>query len=200
MPVGLLDDDEFEREMARLTKKNKPTVETENRVPSVEPLVTIIDKPSRGRQPGDNNVPDSLRQIIGETSVIDGRRAALKLASEFGISPSSVSAYANGATSTTTYDTPSKSIISHIKKSRQRAISKASKTLNGALSAITQEKLDYSDAKDLSGIAKDMSVIIRNLEPPAEGPQSHESQAQFVIFAPTFRDERSFGEMIHVKE
>lgn len=196
MPVGLLDDEEFERELQRLTRKKESHTVEESHTPRVE----IVDKPSRGRTVGDVNVPDSLRQIIGETAVIDGRRAALKLASEFGISPSSVSAYANGATSTTTYDTPSKSIISHIKKSRQRAISKASKTLNGALSAISQEKLDYTDAKDLAGIAKDMSVIIRNLEPPAEGPQSHESQAQFVIFAPTFRDERSFGEMIHVKE
>lgn len=191
MAVGLLSDEEYEREM----KPSRKVVPSPSEV-----QVEIVDKPSRGRQVGDVNVPDDLRQIIGETAVIDGRQAALRLAKEFNISPSSVSAYANGATSTTTYDTPSKSIFSHITKSRQRALKKASSTLNGALSAITQEKLDYSDAKDLSTIAKDMSVVIKNLEPDkVVASEAQQSTPQFVIFAPTFRDERSF-ETIQVKE
>lgn len=184
--IGIVNDSDFEKEFSK--KSSSP-----------ETKVEIVDKPSRGREVGDVNVPDSLRQIIGETQVIDGRQAALRLAKDFGISPSSVSAYANGATSTTTYDTPSKSIISHINKSRQRAISRAGKTLNSALSAITQEKLDYSDAKDLSGIAKDMSVVIKNLEPDKVISGNVENNQQFVIFAPTFKDEKSF-EVIDVRE
>jgi len=140
-----------------------------------------------------------LRQIIGEDAVINGRQSALGLARDFGISASSVSAYAKGATSTTTYDKPKESIISHINKSKQRAIGRASKTMNSALSSITQEKLDYTDAKDLSSIAKDMSVIIRNLEPQPEVVRAESSGPQFVIFAPTFRREDSF-EVINVNE
>lgn len=185
MPIGIVDDSEFERELNSLKLNQKKESHT--------PRVEIIDKPHRGRSEGDNNVPDSLRKIIGETAVIDGRQVALEFAKDFGISPSSVSAYAKGATSTTTYDTPSKSIISHINKSRERAIKKASKTLHSALGSITQEKLDYSDAKDLSGIAKDMSVIIKNLEPQKEVQAGDETkQPQFVIFAPQFRKEESF--------
>jgi hypothetical protein len=188
MPLGLLTDDEFEREFSK--KKIQVEVEESHKV----------EESPRGRSEGDMNVPDSLRQIIGETAVVDGRQAALKLANQFGISPSSVSAYANGATSTTTYDTPSKSIFSHINKSRARAIKRAQKTLNGALSAITQEKLDYSDAKDLSGIAKDMAVVIKNLEPEKVVDESAAKQTpQFVIYAPQFKQENSF-EVIDVKE
>jgi predicted transcriptional regulator len=164
--------------------------------------VEIIDSPlpSHGRNNGDVNVPESIRKIIGETAVIDGRAAAISLAKDFGISPSSVSAYAKGATSTASYNQPKESIISHINKSRQRAIKKASKTLNAALGAITQEKLDYSDAKDLSGIAKDMAVVIKNLEPKDTSTEGGASGTpQFVIFAPQFRDERSF-DTIHVPE
>jgi len=177
MPIGIVTDDEFNAELEKLSGRN------ESRRNESHP---------QGRTSEDPNTPESLRKIIGETSVIDGRKAALTLASQFGISPSSVSAYAKGATSTASYNSPVSSIISHINKSRRRAIKKASTTLNSALSAITQDKLDYSDAKDLSGIAKDMSVIIKNLEPPAETTSSTANPPQFVIYAPQFKQENNF--------
>jgi predicted transcriptional regulator len=188
MPIGIVSNDDFEDELKHLS----PSSSKKESHPPIS-VVEIIDSPSRGRKNGDNNVPDSLRKIIGETAVIDGRQAALDLAKDFGISPSSVSAYAKGATSTTSYNSPNKEIISHINKSRARAIKRASKTLNAALGAITQEKLDYADAKDLSGIAKDMAVVIKNLEPDkAVDPEGGGKVPQFVIYAPQFRDERSF--------
>lgn len=191
MPIGLVSDDLFEKEIAN---SNQSKV-----VPSAEKDV-VVEKPTRGRSLGDNNVPDSLRALIGEESVINGRQSALALAEEFGISPSSVSAYAKGSTSTTSYNEPKPSIIQHINKSRQRAIKRASKTLNAALGSITQEKLDYAEVKDLAGIAKDMSVIIKNLEPQVVPSDDVQAKApQFVIFAPTFRDERTF-ETINVPE
>lgn len=183
MAIGLVSDEDFEREFSPKSKQ-----------PEIKPEIVEIIKP--GRKSGDVDVPDSLRQVIGEEAVINGRSSALQLASQFGISPSSVSAYAVGATSTTSYDTPSKSIISHINKSRERAIKRASKTLNSALSSITQEKLDYADADKLSGIAKDMSVIIKNLEPKVESPSESNNQPQFVIFAPSFRKEETFETIV----
>jgi hypothetical protein len=189
MPIGLVNDLHFMEELSRCSGgvKKKETPE-------------IIDIERPGRKTGDTNVPDSLRKVIADEHLMNGREAALNLAKDFGISSSSVSAYAKGATSTTTYDTPSKSLISHINKSRERAIKRASKTLNQALGAITQDKLDYTDARDLSGIAKDMSVIIKNLEPaaPVEEKDS-KSGVQFVIFAPQFREEKSF-DVIQVNE
>jgi hypothetical protein len=182
MAMGRVSSDQFDKEI-----NDKP-----------EPKVTIIDKPSKGRKEGDNNVPEGLRKLIGETGAIDGRQSALDLASRFGISASSASAYANGATSTTSYNEPKAGIKSHIIKSKERAVKRASVTLNQALSAITQEKLDYADPKDLAGIAKDMAVIIKNLEPP-QTVESGQSSPQFTIYAPTFRDERSF-EVITVQE
>jgi hypothetical protein len=186
MPIGIVSDEELEKELHRISPK---VIEG-----------SIVSKTPRGRSDGDNNVPDSLRKIIGEEALLNGRGAALEIASQFGISPSSVSAYANGATSTKTYDTPSKSLISHINKSRERAVKRASKTLNAALGAITQDKLDYADVSDLSGIAKDMSVIIKNLEPKQVSESPADSKApQFVIFAPQFRKEETF-DVITVQE
>jgi len=191
MPIGLVSDEDLQREVDSYSRV---------RVPSTSPKtaqIEVIERP--GRKDGDVNVPESLRKIIGETSVIDGRQSALSLAEQFGISPSSVSAYAKGATSTASYASPSPSIKEHINKSRTRAMKRAGKVLTSALAAITQDKLDYTDARDLSGIAKDMSVIIKNLEPPTP-PSSDQSggaaSPQFVIFAPTFRDERSFESIV----
>lgn len=181
MAIGIVTDDDLQAELDRLNGVKQ------------EPLVEIVDKPSKGRDEGDVNVPDSLRQIIGETSVLEGRQSALALAEMFNISPSAVSAYAKGATSTASYDTPSKSIIGHINKSRQRAIKKAGKALTEAIDKIDENKLNDMSAKELAGIAKDMSVVIKNLEPqktPGEGEDKN--TPQFVIFAPQFRDERSF--------
>jgi hypothetical protein len=168
---------------------------------STQPGGTLIqDIPVRGRKKGDVNVPDSLRKLIAETALMDGREAALQLAADFGISASSVSAYTNGATSTKTYDEPKSEMISHINGVKARAIKRASKTLNGALKAISQDKLDNTDAKDLAGIARDMTVVIKNLTPDngsdnPDGPKA----PQFVVFAPQFRDERSF-ESITINE
>jgi hypothetical protein len=183
MAIGRVSSDIFDKEI-----NGKPELK-----------VTIIDKPAKGRKEGDNNVPEGLRKLIGETYEIDGRSSGVDLAKRFGISPSSASAYANGSTSTTSYNTPVPAIKSHIIKSKERAVKRASVTLNQALSAITQEKLDYADPKDLAGIAKDMAVIIKNLEPPATVESSTSNSPQFTIYAPTFRDERSF-EVITVQE
>jgi predicted transcriptional regulator len=194
--MGLLDDNAFNLELARLNG-SKPKVVTPEVVPSVPPIHQTIERP--GRQSGDNNVPDSLRKIIGEDALLNGRQSAVGLAKSFGISASSVSAYSKGSTSTDSYNQPKQSIIEHINKSRARVIKKASKTLNGALEAITQEKLDYTDAKDLSVIAKNMSGIIKDLEPTNPTDTDSKSSPQFIIYAPQFKSENSF-DVIQVNE
>lgn len=187
MPLGVVSDSEFEKELEKL----RPAVST--------PGGKIVENTKKGRPEGTTNVPESLRKIIGEESVINGRDSALDLARNLGVSPSSVSAYAVGATSTASYNEPKQSIISHINKSRARGIKKATTVMNAALSAITQEKLDYTDADKLSGIAKDMSAIIKNLEPKQPEGGSDSKSPQFVVFAPQFRDERTF-ESITIQE
>jgi hypothetical protein len=206
MPIGLVSDDDFLKELSRTVPGGKIVT------PATPPTPDLVDAPtttrdavvedthSAGRNKGDTNVPESLRKIIGEEAVINGRSAALQLARDVGVSPSSVSAYSKGATSTSSIKSPVKSILTHINKSRVRAVKRASSTLNAALGAITQDKLDYADVKDLSTIAKDMSVIIKNLEPPPDKPGEGETKAPaFVIFAPQFRREEQF-ETITVQE
>jgi len=176
MAIGIVTDEEFNKELGNIAPER----------------AQVIELPHKGRSDGDMNVPESLRKIIGEDAVLNGNKSAIQLAESLGISASSVTAYKKGATSTATYDSPKPAIISHINKSRARAIKKASKTLNASLEAITQEKLDYTDAKDLAVIAKNMSGIIKDLEPPQSIEDGSVQKPQFVVYAPTFRDERSY--------
>ena len=189
MPLGIVSDSEFDYEL----KNSSPrTIE-----PKDEITAEIIDV-NKGRGTGNLEVPNSLRQIIGETSKIDGRQEALDLANQFGISPSSVSAYANGATSTASFDsTPNKN---HIEDSKLRVSNRARFKLMSALKHMTADKLAGAKAKDLAGIAKDMSAVIRNMEPEkSQNPNDEKKGPTFVFYAPQFKDEKSY-DIIHVKE
>lgn len=224
MSIGLVNDEDFFAELAGGRSIDKRTPEKSTDKPNVvreeerskdredipadgtipterQSTRSVIEVLTpKGRKAGDNNVPDSLRKVIAEEALLNGRDAALDLGASFGLSPASVSAYSKGATSTASYNQPSKELIGHINKSRERAMKRAGKTLNAALSSITQEKLDYADVKDLAGIAKDMSVIIKNLEPKEVATEaSGAATPQFVIYAPQFKREDQFN-LITVQE
>lgn len=186
--MGIVSDDDFDSELQnssiKLPSPNQPRPE--------------INTVERGRGNGNVAVPDSLRKIIGETNELDGRKEAVELGKTFGISPSSVSAYAKGATSTSSYDKPKEEIVSHIDRAKERISSKARSKLFGALKHMTDDKLQTATVKDLSGVAKDMSVVIKNMEPDSVS-QNNQSNKTFVIYAPQFKKEEAFDTIV-VKE
>lgn len=184
MKLGIISDEDFAREMEGI-EKNKPP-----------PLVgEVIDSPHRGRQIGDVNVPESIRKIIGEESVINGREAALELAKVFGVSESSVSAYAKGATSTTTYHKPDSTLQNYLAARKNRLTKKSLAKLALALDSITPEKIKELKVRDASAVAKDMSVIAKNMEPEKEEKSGNDGP-KFVVYAPTIKDERSYETII----
>lgn len=156
---------------------------------------TIIPNKDRGRGLGNVGVPEELRKLIGEESVIHGRQRALDLASDFGVSPSSVSAYAKGATSTASYNKPEAALINYLESRKKRLTKKALRVLSASLDVLTPEKLSTVKARDASAIAKDMSVISKNMEKANEGVNVNE-RPQFVVYAPTVRDERSYETIV----
>jgi transcriptional regulator with XRE-family HTH domain len=183
MPMGIVSDDDFQVELQRN---------------SVITKVEIKNLPSPGRKEGDNNVPDSLRKIIGETSEIDGRPAALDLANKFGISPSSVSAYANGSTSTDSMDKQPN--LSHINKAKARISKMARITLRKALDNITDDKLVDSKATDLAVIARSMSGIVKEMEPEApKGSDNGKNGPTFIFYSPHVQKQDHY-DIIDVKE
>lgn len=185
MPMGIVNDAEFEAEIKD----------------SAIPITgQVTELPSKGRSNGDVNVPESLRKIIGETSEIEGRQSAIKLAESFGLSPSSVSAYANGATSTASYNTPDTELAKHINGRKQKVVGSALSKLTKALGGLTKDKIETSSAREISAIAKDMAQVVKMMEPDVPtGPGANTPSAQFLVYAPTMIDERKF-EVIQAKE
>lgn len=184
MAMGIVSPSEFEKEHNSLIKPESP-----------KPDATIVDI-TRGRPEGSVEVPNGLRKIIGDEAITNGRQSALELARTFGISPSSVSAYANGSTSTASYDEkPNGSLIN---LSKDRVAKRARGKLMKALHHINDDKLEGAKARELAGIAKDMSVVIKNMEP--DNPQGQVNNGPtFVFYSPQPRKEDTF-DVIFAKE
>lgn len=180
--MGIVSDEDFEKELGNSNPKS---------------IGKIVEKPPKGRGEGSVEVPDALRKVIGETSTTSGRGVATELASNFGISASSVSAYANGAKSTASYDdTPNKGIITGAKERIQK---RARSKLLLALNHLTTDKLEPASAKELAGIARDMSAVVKNMEEPTIPTINNQNGPQFVFYAPQFRKEEHF-DVVEAKE
>ncbi len=186
MPMGIVSDEELEEEISRNGSREIPP-----------PIIKTPDSP--GRKEGDINVPESLRKIIAQDAIENGRASAVSLAESFGISKSSVSAYTNGATSTASYNAPAPSLNNHIIKTKEKIAGKARRRLNLALDAITPEKLKEASLKTASAVAKDMAVVIKQMEPADASEMQKNTNVQVVLFAPRPMEESDFP-VITVKD
>lgn len=185
MPMGVVSDEDFQKELANSQIEVARPVNA-----TVEPL------PKPGRKDGDVNVPESLRKIIGETSVMEGRKSALELAEALGISPSSVSAYSHSATSTATYNEPDSELESHLQTRKSKVANTALTRLSRSLKILTTDKISTATPREVASIAKDMAAVVKMMEPENTGKDNGVKQPQFVVFAPTFRDERTFETIV----
>lgn len=184
MPLGIISNDEFKNELIHLgiIKESEDRGEAE-----------IIDI-ERGRG-NKEETPEVIRNIVAEESIMGARSA--ELTRLFNVSPSSISAYKHGATSTKTYYEPNEKLKTHTNQVRARITRKANRRLISALDAITPEALADIKPRDAAAIAKDMSAVIKNIEPAkehdgADGPK-------FVIYAPQLRQENEYN-IIHVAD
>lgn len=200
MAMGIVSNSEFELELGNSNSdsiSSSVVVKQSVEQSEPEPRAQIIDSPIKGR--GENNVevPNGLRKLIGSESVTNGRESALELASNLGISPSSVSAYSQGANSTASYeDRPN---LLEINKAKEKISKRARGKLMLALHHITDEKLEVSKVRDLAGIARDMSAVIKNIEPEERIDSAKQNGPTFILYSPQFRSEQSF-EVIQAKD
>lgn len=187
MAMGIVSDADFQKELGNSAPK----------IP-VSKTAEVIKQTPKGRGEGNVAVPDSMRKLIGAESVENGRDSAIELAKQFGISPSSVSAYANGSTSTASYDKqPNLPAINGVK---ERIAKKARNRLSMALSHITDEKLGAAKLTEVSTVARDMAAIVKQMEPEVPKTESDKQNGPtFIFYSPQFRKEEHF-DVIDVKE
>ena len=199
MPLGIVSDKDFIREINNV-QPQIPTVEKKIDINEVLTPELVPDDESsnghdRGRGVGSVEVPNSLRRLIGDESINNGRQAALELAESFGLSASSVSAYTNGSTSTASYDKRINSDV--INGAKLKVSNRARKVVLRAINKITDEKLSECTARELSGVAKDMSQIMINMEPKQEQNNKTEVNGPtFVLYKPQVKPEEAFNSVL----
>ena len=178
MPLGIVSDDEFETEVN-------------------PPQIGIIQAPkSLGKPKGSIDVPDSLRKIIGDNTISDGRKETLELAAAFGIGKESVDSYISGRTSKGSEKTP---LAGFLTERKNRIASKASKKLLQAMNQIDEDKLAECTAPELAAVSRAMSGIIKDMLPEDKTKTEFNQAVQFVMYAPQIAKESSF-ESITINE
>ena len=178
MPIGIVSDEDFEKELEN----------TNRTVPTRKPAV-VVDI-NKGRGEGNKEVPEELRKLVGITANREQDRL-VDIASAFSISTSSVSAYKNGATSTASYNQPDKSLQSANLTIKDRIADKAHRRVLSALKRVTGEKLDNANLKTISQVAKDLSIVAKNMESQAT-INNNITGPNYVFFAPRVRKEQEY--------
>lgn len=173
MALGIVSDEDFDKEL----KDTSANAEHIN-----------MNK-GRGNR---SEIPEEIREIIAEEA-INGAPAKL-LSEAFGVSESSISAYKNGATSTSSYHEPNEKLQKKNDQVRQNIIGTARSRLLQALDHITPEKMADAKLRDVASVAKDMSAIVANMEPQVS---NQNIGAQFVFHVPKQKRESDF-EIIEV--
>ncbi|SRR5258706_8927296 len=180
MPLGVLTKEQFNKETGRTNSSNE----------QVRAQVVNIE---RGRTLGRTEVPQVIRQIVAEEAIENGHSQAV--ADRFGLSKSSVDAYKIGATSTASYNEPDNALARAVNNKKNEISDIARGRLSAALSSLTDDKIDGAKARDIASIAKNMSAVIKDMEPAV----IQQNNTQVIIYKPRMRDEDEF-DIITVNE
>ena len=194
MPMGIVSDSDFEIEQGRL--KTPDVVHGEQN--RVRKIIAEVDDIKKGRGNGRKEIPEEIRALAAKAA-IRGEGTAKEITEAFDISPASLSAYKVGATSTATYNEPDVKLLSEVTDYKTRISKKARSRLLAALNEITPQKLGFVKPRDLAAIAKDMSTIIADMEPPAPINPTNQNNVQFVFMAPRIQSMDDY-QTLQVKE
>jgi predicted transcriptional regulator len=177
MALGIVDDSLFDSEINRMNESPIPTIG------KIEEL-----KRGRGITP---DTPESIRQIIGENLIEEGRANTKELSKFLGISDSSLAAYNKGNKSNG--GNPDPKLQSFLRNRRLNIARSASKLINEAITHVTDAKLADSSARELSGFMKDMSAVVKDMLPDeARNATEINNQVQFVMYSPQIAKESKF--------
>lgn len=177
--MGIVSDEDFELDGNEVTSSDKKEV---TRIPSAN-----VEEIKRGRAPDTKEVPSQIREAVARAT-INGEGTHKQIAETYSVSPSSVSAYAVGAHSTSSYHSPNSSLSNAITDHKARISNKARNRLLSALNNITSDKLANAKVRDLAAIAKDMSGIVQDMEPQSPSSSNSSQSVQFVFMSPKVKD------------
>lgn len=198
MPIGIVSDEEFEAQLLNkasednnLLNKRVKVIINDDVVINNELTEESIELPSKGRN-GSKEVPESLRKLIAGEAIVGV--SAIELSEVFNVSKSSVSAYKNGATSTSTYNNPDEALKLHNDGVRSSIVGMAQSKLIEAINEITAEKLRDAKVNIAASVARDMSSIVKNISPSNEGGSNNNNKV--IIYKPRMKEEDDYDVIV----
>lgn len=201
MGLGICSDKDFESELinssvdySQLRQRPSNSMDDVTNTEVISP--TILPMNPQGRISDVNNVPQSLRKILGETVATEGLRSAMQLADSFGgISQPTLSTYARGEVSPHSKTNASNDMFEYVNGRKTKITKRALNKLNLAMSLIDENKLLGCDAKELSTVAKDMAQIVKHMEPAAKETETKDP-VQFHFYAPVVKNEAHYETIV----
>jgi len=198
MALGIVSDDDFESALNESDRKKKiiiiPELEV-NQNNKEKVYIPEVINIKHGRGTGTKETPSFIRKLVA-SEAISGANVN-ELSELFNVSKSSISAYKNDATSTATYDEQNEELKRANDKVRNNIVGKAQQKLLDAISCITSEKLNDAKVNIASGVARDMSTIMRNVNPSGEGGSNNNNKV--IIYRPRMNEEDDY-DIIQVSE
>lgn len=191
-------DNQFNPDSNSDTDTNSDT-NTDKTSPATIPTIQPILNP--GRHTDVNNVPQSLRKILGEEVATNGLRSAMHLAESLGghgISQPTLSTYGRGEISPNHKSDKSNELFEYVNGRKTKITKRALNKLNLAMSLIDEEKLLGCDANELTNVAKGMAQVVKHMEPD-KSDNEKKDPVQFHFYAPQIRNEQHY-EVVRAKD
>jgi len=213
MPLGIVSDKDFEKEILNngvdVIKNNTIPKEPRASLPTLEipsnpevqednPIITsdVLTMKRVGRHNDVDNVPMSLRKVLGEEHAIHGLKSAQSLANSLGgLSQPTLSTYGRGQVSN---GQSNDEMLTYINSRKTKISKRALNKLNLALSLIDDQKLMPLKATELSTVAKDMAIVAKQMEPSVKEDEKKDP-VQFIMYAPQIRNENNY-EVVQAKD
>lgn len=189
----IVSDDEFLNELNKTGNTRVEPAKVEVVQVNLDNVVSI----ERGRGIGNVATPNSIRKLIAsealptildDGTVIDGASAD-EISEALPISPSSISAYKHGATSTASYHEPRQALEQHLNSAKTRISKRAQERLESALDGITPDKIADAKLRDIASVARDMSQIVKNME---SNDEDIVKNTNIIFYTPNLRKAESF--------
>ena len=213
MPLGIVSNKEFESELMNscVDKVINPERDVEpeinsneiddgdgdNNQPRTSIVAEVVDLPKLGRHNEVNNVPQSLRMIIGETAAVEGLGRAKELADTFGgLSQPTISTYARGEVSPNGNNKQDDDMLDYLNGRKTKITKRALNKINLALNLMDEERLKGCDAKELATISKEMSTVVKHMEPKNRDEREKVQPVQFIMYAPQVRSENHYETVV----
>ena len=171
----MVSDQEFESEIDSLNA-------VVNR-PKFEVLTKVI---ARGRG-NVKEIDGSIRALVAQEAILGTPSKVIQ--EEFGVSASSVSAYKNDKTSTSS-DKIDENLARSNSDTRDIIKGKAFNKLISAIEAIDENKLAESSPKTAAQVAQQMSSVIKNISPDSDAGKSQIGQV--IIYRPRMKEEEDY--------